>query len=118
MSRGYRVQSAQAQVESKASDLASAEQKVSLDVWKSYQSLTTETENLTATEELLQSANQSFNVAQGRYKSGVGTIIELLNAQATLAKAKQQRVQALANWRSARLKLAGSLGKLGLWAIQ
>ncbi len=118
ISRGYRVQSAKAQVELRAADLRDTEQKISLDVWKNYQSLITETEDLKATEELLQSANQSFDVAQGRYKSGVGTIIELLNAQVALAKAKQQRVQALSNWRSARLQLAGSLGRLGFWAIQ
>ncbi|MEQ1638871.1 MAG: TolC family protein [Methylococcales bacterium] len=116
--RSYRIQSAKAQAESKAADLANAEQQISLDVWKSYQSLQTETENLHATENLLQSSTQSFKVAQGRYKAGVGTIIELLRAQSTLASARQKRIKAFSNWRTARLKLASSLGKLGFWALQ
>ncbi len=116
--RSYRIQAAQAQVESRAADVANTEQQVSLDVWKSYQALQTETENLKATDELLQSADQSFKVAQGRYKAGVGNILELLNAQSALASAKQQRIQALSNWRTARLSLAASLGQLGLWAIR
>ncbi|MBD9356304.1 TolC family protein [Methylomonas sp. EbA] len=115
--RSYRIQSAKAQVEAKTAELANAEQQISLDVWKSYQSLQTESENLKATDHLSQSATQSFNVAQGRYKAGVGTIIELLSAQSTLASSRQQRIKALSNWRTARLKLANSLGKLGLWAI-
>jgi outer membrane protein len=117
LGRSYRIQSAKAQVESKTADLANTEQQISLDVWKSYQSLQTETENLKSTDNLSQSAKQSFNVAQGRYKAGVGTIIELLNAQSSLASSRQQRIKALSNWRTARLKLAGSLGKLGLWTI-
>ncbi|MFA6921724.1 MAG: TolC family protein [Gallionella sp.] len=117
LGRSYRIRSAKSQVESKTADLANTEQQISLDVWKSYQSLQTETENLKATDNLSQSATQSFNVAQGRYKAGVGTIIELLSAQSTLANSRQQRIKALSNWRTARLKLAGSLGKLGFWAI-
>jgi outer membrane protein len=115
--RPYRIQSAKAQAEAKSAELANAEQQVSLEVWKSYQSLRTETENLTTTDNLLTSANQSYRVAQGRYKAGVGTIIELLNAQSALADARQQRIKALSNWRTARLKLASSLGKIGFWAI-
>ncbi len=117
MKRSYEIQSAKAQVELKEAELANEEQRISLEVWESYQSLQTETENLKATDNLSQSATQSFNVTQGRYKTGVGTIIELLSAQSALADSRQQRILALSNWRTARLKLASSLGKLGFWAI-
>lgn len=117
-SRTHKVRLAQAQAESKKADVHSTEQQVSLDVWKSYQSLNTETENLQATNDFLQSAGQSFDVAKGRYKAGVGNMLELLNAQSALASAQQQRVQAMSNWRVARLKLAASLGRLGQWAIR
>jgi outer membrane protein len=118
LSRSYIVQSATAQVEAKLAVLMNEENQISLAVWTSYQSLITDTEYLTSTENLLHSATLSFNVAQGRYKSGVGTIIELLNAQSALASARQQRIQAVSNWRIARLNLAASLGKLGIWAIK
>jgi len=116
--RNYRVQSAQGQAEVKAAELSKLEQQIGLEVWKSYQSLRTETENMKATETLVRSARQSFQVAQGRFKAGVGNILELLSAQSSLASAEQQRIKSVSNWHAARLKLAANIGKLGLWAIQ
>lgn len=63
---------------------------------------------------LLDIAQQSEDAAQHRYQAGVGNILELLNAQSALATAKKQRVQALMDWRTARLELAGKLGRLGM----
>lgn len=108
----YNVRGAQAKAESKQANLESIEQQVTLDVWKSYQRLCTEVESLNATDILLRSAKQSFDVAQGRYKAGVGNIIELLKAQSELATAQQQRILALTSWQTARLQLAASLGRL------
>ncbi|MBK3744201.1 TolC family protein, partial [Paraburkholderia aspalathi] len=47
-----------------------------------------------------------------RYTAGVGNILELLNAQKSLSEAKQQRIQALTDWRAARLQLAAKMGRL------
>ncbi|WP_338157805.1 hypothetical protein [Pantoea ananatis] len=44
----------------------------------------------------------------------MGNIIELLNAQKSLADAEKQQIQALTDWRYSRLELAGKLGVLGL----
>lgn len=116
--RVYRVRSAEAEVEAKNAEFADAEQRVLLEVWKSYQALRTETESLKATDDFVSSARQSYQVAQGRYKAGVGNILELLNAQSAVANAEQQRIKSRSNWHTARLKLAASVGKLGLWAIE
>jgi outer membrane protein len=116
-SRKYKVRGAQAQAESKQADLENVEQQVMLEVWKSDQALRTETENLHTTDILLHSARQSFEVAQGRYKAGVGNILELLKAQSDLASAQQQRILALSNWQTARLRLAASLGQLRMDGI-
>lgn len=116
--RSYRVQSALGQAEVKAAELAKTEQRITLEVWKSYQLLSTETENIKATDDFVRSARESSNVARGRYKAGVGNILELLNAQSALANAEQQRIKSVSNWHTARLKLAANMGNLGLWAIQ
>lgn len=116
-SRKYKVRGAQAQAESKQADLDNIEQQVMLEVWKSDQALRTEAENLNTTDILLRSAKESFDVAQGRYKAGVGNILELLKAQSDLASAQQQRILALANWQTARLRLAASLGQLRMDGI-
>ncbi|MGE5469502.1 MAG: TolC family protein [Bacteroidota bacterium] len=116
--RNYRVESAQGQADIKAAELSKLEQQVSLEVWKNYQSLRTEGESMKATEILLNNARQSFQVAQGRFKAGVGNILELLSAQSAVASAEQQRIKSVSNWHAARLKLAASIGKLGMWAIR
>lgn len=112
--RHYKVRGAEAQAESRQADLANAEQQVSLEVWKSYQAMRTSMENLKTTKTLVLSAKQSFEVAQGRYKFGVGNIIELLKAQSDLSGAEQQRLLAMARWQTSKLRLATSLGQLGL----
>lgn len=115
--RTYRVRTAQSQVEAKQADYARVEQDVLLELWKNYQLLNAETEGLSTTEELVKNARKSFAVARGRYKAGVGNIVELLNVQSALAKAEQQRIQTVSNWQSARLKVAASVGRIGMWAI-
>lgn len=115
---GYKVAQAQAQADVEEADLQGAELQVALDVWKSYQNLRTDTANLTNSQELLADAQYSLDIARGRYKAGVGTFPELLNAQTALADAQKERVQAISRWHTSRLRLAASLGSLGLWDIQ
>ena len=116
--RVYRVHQAQAQLEHEHDGLDAARQQVGLEVWSSYQAVRTSTDSVKYSATLLDTAQQSFNAAERRYQAGVGNILELLNAQTALANAKQQRVQALADWKAARLRLAGSLGRLSAADIQ
>lgn len=116
--RGYRVSAAESQTEGKAAELEKTEREVTLDVWKNFQLLETEGANLKATGELVENARKSFDVARGRYKAGMGGMIELLNAQSASANAEKLRIKSLSNWHAARLKLAASVGKIGLWAIR
>lgn len=115
--RKYQVQSAEAESQVRSAELNKATQQVTLDVWKSYHALISERENLRVTEELVENSYEAFKVAQGRYNAGVGNIIELLNAQNAWSNAKQQNIKSLSAWRVARLKLASSMGKVGLWSI-
>ncbi|WP_280529128.1 TolC family protein [Burkholderia perseverans] len=112
---GYRVEQAQAQADSQEAALHDAELQVSLEVWRGYHGVRTDADNLANSRDLLDDAQQALDVARGRYKEGVGTFTELLNAQTALADAQRQRVSALSKWRTARLALARSLGKLGVW---
>ncbi|RKT21713.1 outer membrane protein [Paraburkholderia sp. RAU2J] len=112
-SRTYQVRQTQAQLEKQQDALDGVRQQVGLEVWNSYQAVQTSTDTAKESAALLDIAQRSFAAAQRRYLAGVGNILELLNAQMALANAQQQRVQALADWRSARLRLAGSLGRLG-----
>ncbi|OLU23290.1 hypothetical protein BVH03_24050 [Pseudomonas sp. PA15(2017)] len=116
--RTYQIRNALARREASVAELAELEQQVSLDVWSSYQSLSMETRNLTLTRELVDQARQSLEVARGRYQSGVGIMVELLNALSAYSSAEEQYIRALSNWQISRLRLAESLGRLGFWLLQ
>lgn len=114
----YRVRSAAAQAEVRAAQRDRLRSQVALDVWKAYQSLTTATQSLQTTADLVASAEQSERVALGRYKAGVGTILDVLSAQAALASARLQRIQAQLDWNVYRATLAQSVGALDYTLLQ
>lgn len=113
----YRVRAAEAQLDARTAERDRLALQVSLDVWRAYHALMTETQAVRAAGDLLSSAIQSEKVAQGRYRAGVGGILDWLNAQSALASARQQQIQALYNWRLARIALAQAMGQLDFAAL-
>ncbi len=91
----------------------SVEQQVILQVWSSYHGARTAAHRVRTARDLLASAQQSEEVATGRYKEGVGSILDLLTAQAALASARAQEVQARADWLLSLASLAHDTGALG-----
>jgi outer membrane protein len=114
----YQVREEEANAELENDTLDETRQQVGLDVWTSYEALQTATHNLDNSATLLDISNRSYTAAQHRYAVGVGSILELLNAQSALAGARRQRIEALTDWRSARLQLAAKLGEIGMWSLQ
>lgn len=115
--RTYRIRQSTAEAEVRQAELFSASRDVERDVWSGYVSLRTSTDEREASRSLLASANESFELALGRYKTGVGSIIELLKAQSDLAAAREQEVAARARWRLARLQLMAALGQIDFPAL-
>jgi len=114
----YRVRAAEAQVDVKNAQLEQLRLQVALDVWTAYQRLTTATQSLRTSADLLNSAEQSERVALGRYKAGVGSILDVLNAQSALAGARQQRIQSTFSWNISRASLAQAMGNLDAGLLQ
>jgi outer membrane protein TolC len=114
----YRIRAAEANADLVAAQRDRLRLQISLDVWSAYQTLRTALESVTASTTLLQSAEESYRVALGRYKAGVGNIIDTLNAQSALASARQQKIQASLNANIARATLAQSMGVLDNAMIQ
>lgn len=113
----YQIRNAKARVEAEQANLANAEQQVALDLWTHYQTLSTETQSLQRTGELVEQSRQALEVIQGRYHSGVGSMVEVLNTLTAYADAEEQHIQTLSHWQTSRLKLIASLGQLGFWAL-
>jgi outer membrane protein len=114
----YRIRAAQAQREVKSAQRAQLQQQVALDVWRAYQNLKTATETVKSTADLVASAAQSERVALGRYKAGVGTVLDLLAAQSALANARLQRIQASLDWNVSRATLAQAVGSIDYSLLQ
>ncbi len=108
----YKVRSAQAKAEAAGAQRDALHLQVALEVWNAYQNLTTATQTIRTSADLLASAEQSERVALGRYKAGVGNILNLLNAQSALAAARLQRIQAMLDWHISRAALARAIGTL------
>jgi outer membrane protein len=89
-------------------------QRVSLDVWLSFQALRTAGGRIATARDLLSSASASAEVAAGRYREGVGSIVDLLNAQAALELARAEDVRARADYLVAIARLARATGRLEL----
>lgn len=114
----YKIRSAEANAEVRTAQRDQLRLQISLDVWRAYQSLRTANESIRAATVLVSSAEESSRVALGRYKAGVGNILDSINAQSALASARQQQIQANLNWNIARATLAQSIGGLDNAMIQ
>jgi outer membrane protein TolC len=106
----YDVDQAREEAEVARAQADTLEQQVILQVWTSYYGLNTATQLVRASRDLLASAEQSERVALGRYREGVGTIIDLLAAQAALADARAQEIRARSAWFLAVAHLARDTG--------
>jgi outer membrane protein len=106
----YNLQKAREDAAAARAEADTLEQQVILQVWTSYYGLKTAAQLVKTSQDLLASAEQSERVALGRYKEGVGTIIDLLAAQSALANARSQEIQARAEWFAALAHLAHDTG--------
>lgn len=113
----YRNRAAQAQLEGKVAERDRLANQIALEVWTAYQALLTNSQALRAADDLVASADQSEKMALGRYKAGVGSILDALTAQSTLASARQQRVAALYNLQANKFALAQAIGQLDLTLV-
>ncbi len=108
----YKVQAAQEQLKLSQAEYEKLSQDISLEVYQTYQTLLSETSAVRTAQDLVASANASYELALGRYKAGVGTILDLLNAQSALSSAKQQYIQSRYTWYVMKANLAKTMGKL------
>jgi outer membrane protein TolC len=108
----YQVQKAREEAEAAKAGAERTEDQVILDVWSSYYGVQTAAQSVLTTRDLLASARQSADVAEGRYRAGVGSILDLLTAQTAYADARSQEAQARSFWFLAVAQLAHATGVL------
>ncbi len=112
-SQQYNIVAARARADAATAQADILRQEVTTQVFTSYYGLQTAGQRVITADALLASAEQSEQVAAGRYREGVGSIIDLLTAQSALANARAQQVQSRWQWYTALAQLAHDAGVLG-----
>jgi len=88
---------------------------VELTIWQQveqgYVNLVSAEEQIGAAQKAVESAQENFRLSQGRFDAGVGTIIELTDAQLALTQAQSTQAQALTDYRNAIAQLERNLGR-------
>jgi outer membrane protein len=85
-------------------------QQIALEVEQSYLRVVETQERITATESAAKAAKENLDLAQGRYQVGVGSIIEVTDAETLYADAQTNYVRTLYEYRIADAQLARAMG--------
>jgi outer membrane protein len=88
--------------------------EVVYEVFTSYYNLRTATAQVKSSADLLASAQSNYDVALGKYKQGVGAILDLLTAEAALASARATEAQSRWTWYADLAQLSHDAGVIGL----
>lgn len=112
LSRRNAARAAALDAEAAAERARGAEQAVAFAVFVAHSDLETAAERLTTSADLLASAEASAAVAAGRYREGVGSVLDLLSAQSALAAARAEAIGARLDWLTAIARLAHAVGAL------
>lgn len=92
-------------------ELGNVRGQVEEDVRLALSSLRTAVAQVSAADETVTLAQRELTMARDRFRAGVADNLEIVNAQTTLANARDAQVTALAQYNAARLNLAAALGR-------
>jgi outer membrane protein TolC len=84
---------------------------ISREVEQSINNVIEADERTQAAQVAVASAQENFRLAQGRFDAGVGTILELTDAQLALTQAQNGEAQALADYQIALARLDRAVGR-------
>lgn len=111
-SYSYDLARARAGVQYQAASADVLRQTVSADVVIAYYQLKGATEVVHTSDNLFESASEALAAARARYTAGLGSILDLLAAQASLALAREQRARSRSSWGIRLAALAYAAGTL------
>ena len=86
-------------------------QQIALEVEQSYFSVVGAVGRLKATDAAVRAARENLNLANGRYRVGVGSIIEITEAQVISTQAQTDHLQTIADYKIFEADLAKAMGQ-------
>jgi TolC family type I secretion outer membrane protein len=87
-------------------------QTVLLDVEQQYLSLQDSKETIVATDFLVKESEETLKLAEGRYREGVGSALEITDARVSLYNAKNSYIQSLYDYQVNYTRLLRAMGNL------
>ncbi len=105
-----KVKEAQGFIDAAKAALRSAELAVTSDVAQAYLTLKTAEQRVTTAAAEVANAQETVRLAEGRYRAGVGTFIDVTDAQSALVTARTNQVNAVSAVDQARAALARAIG--------
>ena len=108
----FAVLQTKARAEQARDEMTGLSRAIDLQVWTSYQGLRTSEQEIKTARDLVAGAQASYDVALGRYKEGVGSILDLLSAEAALEDSRVQLVRAKSDWFLALVQFTHDTGVL------
>jgi outer membrane protein len=110
LSTKYLVEEAQSNLEVLKANEESLKQKIYLEVESAFLSLKEAEERISAGKIIVKQAEETVELAQGRYSAGVGSSIEITDAMITLNNAKMTYITALSDYYVAQANLEKAMG--------
>ena len=87
------------------------QQGIALEVEESYLNLVEASERIKANEAQTKSAKENLDLANGRYQVGVGSIIEITEAQVINTRAQTDYIRSIYDHKVAEARLARAMGR-------
>lgn len=109
LTRG-KVQEAQANLKSSQSQLQSTQLQVVSEVSQAYVNMQTAEQGVVTADAEVANADEALRLLEGRYSAGLGTFLDVLDAQTALLVAKTNRVNAQTAVNQARAALKYAIG--------
>jgi outer membrane protein TolC len=106
-----RYREAKALLEASQAGVRDAELQIWQQVEQAHVNVVESEERIGAAQKAVESAQENFRLSQGRFDAGVGTIIELTDAQLALTQAQATEAQALSDYKISIARLERSLGR-------
>jgi outer membrane protein TolC len=106
-----RYKEAKANLEASRARVRDIELQVWQNVEQSYLNLGEAEERIGAAQKAVESAEENYQLARGRFDAGVANIIELTDAQLALTQAQSDQAQALSDYRIGIARLERALGR-------
>ncbi len=97
--------------------LESLRNRISLEVWEAYLSVKEAHQRNLSSEIYYRDARENLRIAEGEYREGVGSMLDVIDAETALVTAEESYIDALVDFRIAMAELKRSVGRKDIGVI-